>query len=191
MFSFLTFSVYGQSKNTDGPNLKGATSIDYYVTLKLVDKEPKFKPTYLFAYKLDLKQKKWNIDTNKINIDNYFLTNKNINHIKYSKPGCACNLFGDTTGNGVIIVYLKPSLKLLKVKNFIEKFVEASKTPFDPLKKYEIQINGKIITDDNVFIDSEAEIYRNYQITFTHRNGPLIGFSILTCSPEHFFKYGM
>jgi hypothetical protein len=186
-FYFLAFSVYGQSKKTNRPNLKGTTLTEYYVTVKLVDKEPKFKPTYLFATKLDPKQKKWNLDTNKINIDNYFLTKQNIHHVGYLEPDCACNLFGDTTGNGVIIVHLKPSLKLVTVK----KFIEASKIPFNPLDKYEIYINYRSIINDNVFIDSDAEIHPIYKIAYTHRNGPLIGFEIRTWTVEQVLKYGM
>ena len=182
---FFNLSLFGQSKKIVTPNLKGTTLTDYYVTIKLVDKEPKFKPTYLLATKLDPKQKKWNLDTNKINIDNYFLTNKNIHHVGYSKADCACDLFGDTTGNGVIFVYLKPSLKLLTLK----KFIETSKIPFNPLEKYEIYINGKLITNDDVFIDNEAEIYGIHKIAYTHRKGPLIGFAIVTTTLEQRIKY--
>jgi len=181
---FFSLSLFGQSKKIVTPNLKGTTLTDYYVTIKLVDKEPKFKPTYLFATKLDSKQKKWNLDTNKINIDNYFLTNKNIHHVGYSKADCACNLFGDTTGNGVIFVYLKPSIKLLTVK----KFIEASRISFNPSEKYDIYINGIPLINENTLIDSEAEIYGIYKMA-THRNGPLIGFAITNWTSEQRIKY--
>lgn len=184
---FFSFSLFGQSKKLDAPNLKGTTHVDYYVTVKLVDKEPKFKPTYLFATKLDPKQKKWNLDTNKINIDNYFLTNKNVHHVGYSKADCACDLFGDTTGNGVMFVHLRPSLKLLTV----QKFIETANISFSSLDKYEIYINGRQIINDNVLVDNEAEIIPIYKKGKTRSNDAIIGVEIWTLTKEQRKKYGM
>ena len=181
---FFSLSLFGQSKNSAKPNLKGTTHADYYVTVKLVDKELKFKPTYLFATKLDPKQKKWNLDTNKINIDNYFLTNKNIHHVSYSKADCACDLFGDTTGNGVMFVHLKQSLKLLT----LQKFIGAANISFDSLDKYEVYINGKQILNDNVLVDSEAELTPLYK---SIKKDQIIGVEIWTLTKEQRKKYGM
>jgi hypothetical protein len=184
---FFSFSLFGQSKKIDTPNLKGTTHVDYYVTVKLVDKEPKFKPTYLFATKVDPKQKKWDLDTNKINIDNYFLTNKNVHHVGYSKADCACDLFGDTTGNGVMFVHLKTSLKLLTVQNFIE----TANISYGSLDKHEIYINGRQIVNDNVLVDSEAEIIPIYKKGKTESKDAIIGVEIWTLTKEQRNKYGM
>lgn len=184
---FCTLSLLGQDKKATTPNLKGTTHLDYYVTVKLIDKEPKYKPTYLFANKLDPKQKKWNLDTNKINIDNYFLTNKNVHHVSYSKADCACYLFGDTTGNGVMFVHLKQSLKLLTV----QKFIETANISFDSLDKHEVYINGRQILNDNVFVDSDAEIIPIYKKEKASGKAQIIGVEIWTLTKEQRKKYGM
>jgi hypothetical protein len=185
--SLLAFSLHGQSKKADRPNLKGTTYSDYFVTVKLVDKEPKYKPTYLFAKKLDPKQKKWNLDTTKIYIDKYFLTNKSIQFVSYSAMDCACDLFGDTTGNGVVFIHLKPSAKF----QTIPKVLEMLKLSIEDVGKSEIYINGKQLTDDTILIDSEAEVFPIYRKGEAVSKNNVVGVEIWTLTEKQRKKYGM
>ena len=97
--------------------------------------------------------------------DHLVLDTKEIKSIEVLKDSTATSKYGDAAKFGVIIIYPKPRVKLLRVDKILAKYNLS-----DEDKKLRICINKAIIRNPQMILIEQSQIERVEVTTDTHGN---------------------